>query len=50
MLKSLAVAYEDEVCQYVLNRMSNMPGTALRYAIENSGGEETRSNEAGMNL
>jgi len=34
MLKSLAVAYEDEVCQYVLNRMSNMPGTALRYAIE----------------
>jgi len=42
MLKSLAVAYEDEVCQYVLNRMSNMPGTALRYVIEKIPEEKKR--------
>ncbi len=34
MLKSLAEAYEDEVFQYVLEKRSVMPRTALRYAIE----------------
>ena len=34
MLKSLAEAYEDEVFQYVLQKRSVMPRTALRYAIE----------------
>jgi len=34
MLKSLADVYEDEVFQYVLEKKSVMPRTALRYAIE----------------
>ena len=34
MLKSLAEAYEEEVFSYVLDHRSNMPRTALRYAIE----------------
>lgn len=34
MLKSLAEAYEEEVFNYVLDHRSNMPRTALRYAIE----------------
>lgn len=34
MLKSLADAYEEEVFSYILAHRSNMPRTALRYAIE----------------
>ena len=34
MLKSLAEVYEDDVYQYVLDRRSVMPRTALRYVIE----------------
>jgi len=42
MLKSLADAYENEVFQYVLDHRSNMPRTALRYAIEKMPEEKKR--------
>jgi len=42
MLKSLAETYEDEVYQYILDRKSVMPRTALRYAIEKMPGEKKR--------
>lgn len=42
MLKSLAETYEDEVYQYILDRKSVIPRTALRYAIEKMPGEKKR--------
>lgn len=42
MLKSLAEAYEDEVYRFILERRSNMPRTALRYAIEKMPEEKKR--------
>ncbi len=44
MLKSLAEVYENEVFQYVLDRKSVMPRTALRYVIEKM--PEERRHEA----
>lgn len=42
MLKSLAETFEDEVFQFVLNKKSVMPRTALRYAIEKMPEEKRR--------
>ena len=42
MLKSLAEAYENDVYQYVLDRKSVMPRTALRYVIEKMPEERRR--------
>jgi 3-methyladenine DNA glycosylase AlkD len=42
MLKSLAETYEEEVYQYILDRKSVMPRTALQYAIEKMPGEKKR--------
>ncbi len=42
MLKSLAEVYENEVFQYVLDRKSFMPRTALRYVIEKMPEERRR--------
>jgi len=44
MLKSLAESYEDEVYQFVMDKKSIMPRTALRYAIEKM--PETKRREA----
>ncbi len=42
MLKSLAEAYENEVYNYVIDHKTNMPRTALRYAIEKMPEEKKR--------
>lgn len=43
MLKSLADAYEEEVFSYILDHRSNMPRTALRYAIEKMPDDKKRT-------
>lgn len=42
MLKSLTEAYENEVYNYVIDHKTNMPRTALRYAIEKMPEEKKR--------